>query len=99
MRVVAIVIFVMLVGSGVVALIGGVLAFRRRAVIASAPPEALVTKTDSLPVAKARKEAYARHRKAIRLLGEVRRHDDTMTFLPIKLREEIDEAVDEFYKG
>jgi hypothetical protein len=99
MRVVAIIIFAMLVGSGFIAVIGGILAFRRRGVIASAPPEALVEKTDSMPVAKAKKEAYARHRKAIRLLNEVRRLDETMTWLPASLRKEIDEAVEEFYRG
>lgn len=97
----ALIVFLILVlGTGVffgAAIVLGEI--RRRMVVARTPPEALVEHTDSVAVARARRDAHARHRKAIRLLGEVRRHDDTMTFLPAELRKDIDEAVEEFYQG
>lgn len=71
---------------------------KRQRLIAGAPPGALVSSTDPLAVAKVKREAYARHMKAMSLLSEVRAADEGMAFMPGELRRRIDEFIEESYE-
>lgn len=98
MRVVASLILLLLVGGAIVGSIVLVAETRRRALVHRAPAGALTEPGDSTPIAQFKLRAYAKERKHVKLLEEVRRVDETMTFLPAQLRKEIDEAVEEFYE-
>ena len=72
---------------------------RRWKLSAGTPDAAGIDPGEPTVAAEARKRTWSRLLRAMRLLDEVRRHDETLAFLPAPLRKEIDGALDEFYEG
>lgn len=70
---------------------------RDRELRAKSPPGAQVLPTDPTEVAMAKNRNYRMLLNSVRLLHEIRQHDDLMPSLPSNLRKEIDQFLRDFY--
>lgn len=70
---------------------------RDRALRANSPPGARIEATDTTEEVIAKNRNYRLLLNAIRLLHEVRQHDEMMPSLPSNLRKEIDDLLRDFY--
>lgn len=95
------VLLIILVSIGVSGLAAGLMILvgerKRRALVAGAPPGALVQRTDSMAEVKAKRAVYDKYMEGVRLLSEVQLADQHLTFLPGELRRKIDEHIEGSY--